>query len=170
MTKQWGCIFLVLLVSLIIGCSSPAKTNNTVNDPVTQPEVQIVYNTSGFSKVSASELEQKMGAPDSIENWTFNDKYEATTYTYDSGNTEFMVIDDTVVRFTYYPDDLVIKDNSELFPMFGIEPGENMKKVSDTGVALEYHTVSDAIGEFYILKNGDNITDIKVTYDLRYFE
>ncbi|MEK5480305.1 hypothetical protein NYE70_25730 [Paenibacillus sp. FSL R5-0407] len=173
-------LFITLLMPAFIlvilsGCGTSQNTSTTAAETNNSKEgnVDMLFDAPSFSRISSKELEEKMGKPEDVEEWKFNDKYDTKTYIYDSGNVEFMVIDDTVVRFSYYPVDQKIKDINDLFPMFGIQAGENIKKVADTGMAVKYHTVSDKIGEFYTLFDSSEektLSVIKVTYDLRYFE
>lgn len=177
-------IFLVgflLLVSVItagvnIGCENPARPNDGKKD--------VVVDADQFSKITSEELIDKLGEPEKVEKWnnTKGDgsKYEVNTYYYNSGKYEFLVSDDSVIRFTVYSDKAMgVSENGfkytnedDIFKMFGIETSSNLNKVIDNNVALRYQLVSDKVADVWIpaIEKNKTFDIIKITYDLRYFE
>jgi hypothetical protein len=167
---------LLIVIFVLSSCASEANKNeqNVIPGATVGVRKPIIDSTK-FSGITADQLKVLIGKEDSVEKWKFSSgngkKYEATTYTYDQGNKEFLVIDGKVVRFTYYGTDQTYDAEKDLFSMFGITPGENITKVADTGVALKYHLVSDKIGEFWLISDGKKSIDtVKITYNLNYFE
>ncbi|MEI8200548.1 MAG: hypothetical protein WCG21_10830 [Eubacteriales bacterium] len=139
----------------------------TVITETTAAVIPIVDATQ-FSRITSEELKSILGEPESVDEWTY-EGYPTITYTYNSDNDEFMIIDDAVVRFTHYGK-TVYNSNSEIFTLFGIMPSKEIVKAADTGTALRYHNVSDKIADVWILDIEDKTFDIiKITYNLNYF-
>lgn len=169
MKKLVGLCLLVLVVSIVAGCSSSNKVNSTVSKE--KEQVSTIIDASQFSRISESEIEKILGDPESVEDWEFNG-YEATKLTYNKGNYEFLIIEDSVVRFTYMGSGK-FKNENDLFEMFGIKPRDGNTKVVDTGSVLSYHSVADNVGEFYVLRDANDksvIDVVRITYNLNYFE
>jgi hypothetical protein len=114
-------------------------------------EVTEIMDANKFSRITAEELVKAMGDPESIE---------------------FMLIDNSVIRLTYYSGNKEQFNNErDIFKMFNIVLSSNMKKVSDTGVALRYQMISDKIADIWITGIDKKTFDVvKVTYNLKYFE
>lgn len=166
-------IMIIAFIFILSACSTNSGQVTSGNNVINNNEVPLIIDASKLSRISVSKVKEIMGEPESTEKWKFNSKYDASTLTYDKGNTELMVIDDAVVRLTIYPVDLEIEDKKDIFKALNITPGESLKKASDTGTATKYHLVSDNIAELYLqsdFADKNIITDITVTYDLRYFE
>lgn len=168
---------LIVAVSFSISSCSNLKTapfsddagmhESTVITEATAVVIPIIDATQ-FSRISSEELKSVLGEPESIDEWTY-EGYPTTTYTYNSGTDEFMVVDNTVVRFTHYGR-TAYDAESDIFHLFGITPGKGTAKVADTGATLRYHMVSDKIAEVWILGIEDKTFDIiKITYNLKYF-
>lgn len=152
---------LISLIFLFTACSSV--------------EVTEIMDANKFSRITAEELVKAMGDPESIEDWNYkfgSKTYPAKTYIYDSGKIEFMLIDNSVIRLTYYSGNKEQFNNErDIFKMFNIVLSSNMKKVSDTGVALRYQMISDKIADIWITGIDKKTFDVvKVTYNLKYFE
>lgn len=103
------CCLIVAASFSISACSNLKKAplsddagmhESTVITEATDAVIPII-DTTQFSRISSEELKSILGEPESIDEWTY-EGYPTTTYTYNSGNDEFMIIDDAVVRFTHY--------------------------------------------------------------------
>lgn len=164
-------LVLIVIIFAVLGCSS-AKVSKDTSEA--ESSVNQLINATQFSRISPDELINIMGKAEKIDQWTFQSpngqKYAAKTYEYNKGNYEFLVIDNTVVRFTFYGEGQTFQSEKDLFKLFGIITRNDMKKVADTGSALRYQSVSDKIGEFYVLLSDKNKIDtVKVTYNLNCF-
>lgn len=145
----------------------------------TRDNVALIVDAVQFAGLSESELIELIGDPESKNQWNFDSAngqtYKAVTLTYDNGNQEFLFIDGKVVRFTFYGTGQTYENEDQALRLFGITPGPNIKKEADTGVALRYRYVDEEmkIDEFWLLddlSNDNEISTVKITYDLRYFE
>jgi len=160
------CCLLAALSFSISACSN-LQMEPTVTTEISASVAPIIDATQ-FSRISSEELKSILGEPESADEWTY-ETYPTTTYTYNSGNDEFMIIDDAVVRFTHYGK-TAYKSNGEIFTLFGITPSEETVKAADTGVVLRYRLVSDKIADVWILDIEEKTFDIiKITYNLKYF-
>ncbi len=69
--------------------------------------------------------------------------------------------DDSIMKF---------EEKDDIFPLFGIEYNNQIKKVADTNFALRYSPVSDKIEDVWIQEIEDKTFGIaKFTYDPSYF-
>lgn len=187
MKKKKGCLVTVLIViglfsfGLIFGITqiikNPEKYTTSSN---TVSKVDMIIDVTQFSRITEDELIKIMGKPSDIEKWNYKisetRQYPTITYTYNKNKMtyEFIIIEGKVVRFTINSEDAKIpfKNNQEVFPMFGITPSDNLKKIVDTGYAFRYHLVSDKIAEVLVLdidKENKSFGIIKFTYNLNYF-
>ena len=170
------------LIFTLLGCGSASTTKeSTYKDVVTE----VIIGANQFSRITPEDLISIMGKTSDIDKWNYTSPngqvYEATTYTYNNGVCyEFIVIDNSVVRFTFHSEkyngvngkSIKFNDTNDLLPMFGITPSNSIKKVADTGVALKYHLVSDKIAEFWVVdidKANKSFDTAKITYNLNYF-
>lgn len=132
----------------------------------------MVVDAKKFYRVSAEKLVELKGKPQSKDNWNFDSSngktYKATTYGYDNGNIEFLLIDGKVVRFTHYPQEQKFTSDNDLFKMYGITPSGEMKK-SGNGLTFKYNSLADGTPELWLTLAEDQIDTVKITYDLRYF-
>lgn len=182
--------FFISLLCLIFlsSMSNPEEmattsgTNNTDSQSNTdsQPEqFTPIVDAKQFALIDEEQLINLLGEPEARDEWNFDSPngqtYKAVTLTYDNGNQEFLFIDGKVVRFTFYGTGQTYENEDQALRLFGITPGPNIKKEADTGVALRYRYVDEEmkIDEFWLLddlSNDNEISTVKITYDLRYFE
>lgn len=167
-------ILLVMVTVIVTGCMNGDNKTSSTSDSQkeTQSEIKQVIDANKFFRISESELVKILGEPESKDNWSFNSsngkKYKATTFEYDGGNQEFLVIDNKVVRFTYYANDQKYTSDEDLFKQLGVKPSAEMKK-SSGGTTMKFNSVAEKVPEIWITVVENKIDDIKITYDLRYF-
>lgn len=158
-------IFLLIMVLCIVayGCSAPANSN-----------VETIIDVTQYFRIAPEKLVELLGEPKEIEEVNFDSSngntYPMTIYYYDTiGESEFLIIDNTVVRLNIYKE-MQYSSEKDIFKMLGITTSNSTKKITDTGVALRYSPVSDEVADLWITNINDKKFDIiKVTYDLRYF-
>lgn len=150
-----------------------------------ESNVELLIDTTQFSKISPEALIEIMGEPDSVDEWIFNKgtnlAVDTTTYAYDVDGMhyEFLVMEGIVNSLHIYAGwngstvDLEIGLNEDVFKLFGIQPSKDMRLVADTGVAIRWRPVNDKIAEVWALTELKSETnapiDIQVRYDLKHF-
>lgn len=160
-------IFLLIVVLCIAayGCSTSANNNSNV---------ETVIDVTQYFRINPEKLIELLGKPKEIEEIKFDspngNTYPMTIYYYDTiGESEFVIIDNAVVRLNIYKE-MQYNSERDIFKMLGITTSDSTKKIADTGVALRYSPVSDNVADLWITNISDKKFDtIKVTYDLRYF-
>ncbi len=175
-----GCLFTVIgffifatILGIVLGDGSKATESKS-------PQKEALIDANQFSNITPEQLVKIMGEPESKDKSNFksiNGKtYPLITYTYKGGSYDFLVIDGKVVELNVYSGDAVkmpYTDEQVIFPMFGITPADTMVKTVDTGVALEYESVTDKIDDVYVLLDTDEekekIDIAKIKYDKSYF-
>ncbi|MCI1778085.1 MAG: hypothetical protein LKI04_29130 [Paenibacillus lautus] len=180
-SKKKGIATLYLFISsialLVIGITINAKEITPVSKASSSAgddsALEVVMDANKFSRISPETLIQIMGEPESKEETDFKlsetRSYKSTYYFYGNNKYEFMIIDNEVVRFTYNGEYREKSDNErELFSIFKINPGPNVKKVEDIPNATRYQMVNDKIADFWV-SFGSNSTIYKVTYNMDYF-
>ncbi len=150
----------------------------------TSSKTALIDDVSQYSNISDTELKNKLGEPDSTEDWTNKtDKgnFQVTTisYTIDTKYYEFIIADGKVVRATIYSGDYWAGDGNvfeysgnvnDIFDMFGIVPDDSARK-KDIGSAYILKPVNNIISEVSIQNIDDGTFGmIKVTYNSRYFD
>lgn len=164
-------IFLVLLSACSSGNTSSGKS------------IEPIIDATQFSKIKSAQLVEIMGEPEKIEDfeWTVpktNQSIVGKLYIYEKNKFEFILFDDVVTRLNVYSgqywgyDDSTMKfeEKDDIFPLFGIEYNNQIKKVADTNFALRYSPVSDKIEDVWIQEIEDKTFGIaKFTYDPSYF-
>lgn len=176
-----GFIVILLVLSFIIGLIGVGDKNTAEK---AKESVELIIDTSQFSRISSAELVQIMGEPEKVEDFEWkiprtNEGIVGKLYIYDKNKYEFILFDDSVVRLNVYSGSFMGYDNSkmtfdneeDIFTMFAIEPNENLKKIADTNYALRYSPVSDKVADVWIQEiNGNEFGIAKITYNLNYFE
>lgn len=165
-----GClIFLIVLIAFsvffVFSLMMVADTEN---------EMQAIIEAENFSNVKVKKLKELLGEPESTEKWEFDTgvgKYNATTYTYNDGEYEFLVIKKKVVRLTInLKEKQKVQSGSRMMSLFGIDMGDDCGKVAETGSALRYQLVSDKVDEFWIpIIEDDEYDTVKITYNQMLF-
>ena len=84
---------------------------------------QMYFDATEFVAMTESEVIEKLGESDSIEDWLYNDKYIMRTYTY--GSREFTFVQDTMgvyqlARITLY-EDIPYTDKNTIYELFNLK-------------------------------------------------
>lgn len=170
----FGLSVICLIIGIVInGLNTPAATAEQPSEEEMK-KAEFVIDVTQFALISPDDLTSIMGESESVETWEYSspngNKYQATTYGYDNGNMEIIVIDDKVVRFTVY-DTGTFNSAREALSIFGIEPNPEFTVSEDNGFAIKYRNIADTISEFWLISDGNGKVDtLKVTYDSSYFE
>lgn len=172
-------IVLVLFFAVsfsLLGCSSSSPENKSVDQ---EEQQEVLIDVKQFYRITPEELIAIMGEPKEKDDWTYN-SHPVTTYYYDLGENDasyqFMIIDNVVVQFSTlfdYYDMAGLKDKKteDIFAMFGVEMNDNVKCTLNNGITERYNATEQKLGDFYITRNSnDEVTTVRATYDLRYFE
>lgn len=177
-TRRKGKLTLYLFTSSVVLLVTGLIVNGNESKPVTEmvdnsKEENTIIDATKFSRISPEELIKLMGEPESKEEVEYKlsetRSYDATYYIYEDSKYEFMVIDNEVVRFTYNGEYREKNNNDdELFEIFKISPGPNVKKVADTPIAIRFQMVNEKIADYWVAF-WDESTMYKVTYNMNYF-
>lgn len=183
-----GCLIFVLIFigGLIFGVTQMMKSPEKYQK--SEKSIDIIFDASSVSRISAKELIIKMGEPIKKENWvnkTSKGNFNVSTYNYDKeGNHyEFIIAEDSVIRLSIYSNlylnkkgeyfQYMQKNKEDILSMFGVTPNENAKKVVDNGVTFKIRPVSNKVAVFdvqAINENDKTFGAIKVTYNLNFFD
>lgn len=178
--KIIGLIVLVLFLGGIgFGVTQIMNDPDKYNGSTNQSKVEAVFYAPSFSRISTDALIDKMGEAKAVEDYpttTSKGSYDMKIYSYEDDNAsiEFIVCDDAVVRVHYFPNEAItFKSENDIMGIFGIKPGQNIKKTADTGTVLKFQAVSDTVGgvDAYDINKKDNtFAYAYVTYNWNYFE
>lgn len=177
---------ILLIVSLTLLASCTLESSN--NDKGTVEMATPIFQAPDYSRISSSELIEKMGEPKSIDEWTnktLKGDFPLTTYEYDSEDIhyEFVIAEDSVIRVTLYssewwsnegePFKYTNNDKSDTRYQFGISDLGDNAKAKDNNVNYRITQVSDKIARFEVIDiDSENKTFglTKITYNLNYFD
>lgn len=175
--RKVNVIFTLVILVLLSACST-GNTNTSSDKPI-----EPIIDATQFSKINSTQLVGIMGEPEKIEDfeWTVpktNQSIVGKLYIYEKNKFEFILFDDVVTRLNVYSGQYWGYDEStfnfeekdDIFPLFGLEYDNKIKKVADTNFALRYTPVSDKIDDVWIQEIEDKTFGIaKITYDPSYF-
>lgn len=172
--KKSYLVIAALLILILSGCSESAS--NTPIEPV--------LNVEQFTLKNQAFVKDKLGEPESFEDINYqtpstgaNNLLTYFYYDWQGYYSEFVFDNkDRLIRINIYT-----SDNKEsafkkttfenLLKQLVIEPGANLTKVEDTGVAWRYERVSEKVDEVWSIGNAedDGFDVIKVSFDVRPF-
>ena len=172
----WGVILLGILCFGIFINMYTSKSYQMQEEPV-----EVILDTSKFSRISLQELKNELGEPKLVEDWnnqTSKGDFPMQIYGYDLSDSyaEFILYEDSVVKlhlFAGTPWEVKGSNPDNIFAMFGIEPDERAKKTVDTGVTYKFSPVSDKVAEVEVYnydKEAKTFDTLYVTYNLNYFD
>lgn len=168
-------VFSIILITLVTACESPQTSNVTA---ATEPIIDV----NAFSRITSAQLIEQLGEPvaEYDENWTVpssGENYPMKSYDYELNGyyTEFLVIEDAVVRMNIYASDnsenaFTIQNKDEMFALLNIQPRESLIEVETGSSVLSYSSVSDTVGGVWTSLEGDKAETIKITYNFKYFD
>lgn len=171
--KKALALLLFSFVLILAGCSESAT--NKVVEPVLDVEQ--------FSLVSKAIVKDKLGEPESVEDFNYKTPSTGannllTYYNYDwlGFDSDFIFDDkDRLVRINIYEGE---NENSkfkkttfeDLLKQLNVAPGENLTKVADNGLAWRYERVSEKIDEIWTVGDTKEVGVIKISFDSRPFK
>lgn len=179
MKKKIGLIIVLIVIgALAFGISRIAQNPEQYQS---DKEISVVLDCSKFSRISEAELTNELGEPKCIEVWnnqTSKGEFQMQIFTYDFDGCygEFILCEDKVVKLRMFSDSEWKNDGlkfDNVFTMFGIVPGENVRKTVDTGATYKFSSVSDKAAQVEIYgydKESQTFDTVYVTYDLNYFD
>ncbi|MFF2179421.1 hypothetical protein ACFVT8_23660 [Lysinibacillus sp. NPDC058147] len=170
-------ILTLFFLVILSACSSENSSESS------DKSIEPIINATQFSKINSAQLVEIMGKPEKVENYEWlvpktKQSIVGKLYIYEKNKFEFLLFDDVVTRLNVYSGQYWGYDDStmnfekkdDIFPLFGIEPNKQLKKVADTNYALRYSPVSDKIDDVWIQEIEDkNFGIAKFTYDSNYF-
>ena len=158
----------LIVTSLLYGCSQ--------KEPEPQKNIETILDVHEFCGISEAQLIEKMGEPESREEWNYevgNLYSPIISCFYNNNRFEFMLNNDQVQRISIHADSynhtdgepFTFESKDDILLMFGIAP-ENIKyaiKV-DTNSALRYRDFGN-IKSFWVPMYEDNSFDeVKVDF------
>lgn len=175
--RKTNMILTLVILVLLSACSSGNTSKNS------NKSIEPIIDATQFSKINSAHLVEIMGEPEKIEDYEWsvpktNKSIVGKLYIYEKNKFEFVLFDDIVTRLNVYSgqywgyDDSTInfEEKDDIFPLFGIEHNNQIKKVEDTNYALRFSPVSDKIDDVWIQEIKDKTFGIaKFTYDSTYF-
>lgn len=141
------------------------KTNTIV-------ETKSIMDVPSFTNITYDLLVEKMGQPTSNDTYTVNGK-TAQIYSYDK-RYEFMLYNNKLIRITIYASEIEelknLKKIDDFCKKLNITDYSTSNKSADTGYALRYNNLTEAINDFWITSLDDSdYIEIKITFDTNGF-
>lgn len=175
--RKLSVIVLSFFILVLSGCGDSSSAENT-------KPIEPVLDVEQFSLASESLVREKLGDPDAVSTEDYmtpstgkNNNLKYLDYQWDGYYSEFVFDSkDRLIRINIYA-----SDNKEstfkkttfenLLKQLAVEPGDNLTKVEDTGVAWRYERVSEKVDEVWSIGNAedDGFDVIKVSFDVRPF-
>lgn len=141
-------IIAVLAVFVIVG--SNAVQQDKQKEVAAQ--AALLVDVTQFSMIPTDELVLKMGEPEAAEDWD-NNGIPTTTYIYNNGNYEFLIVDGKVAEMNIYAgqdSDMPYSSVEGMCNMFGIPSHENIIMYKNTGAAMRFNNVGYGIEDIWI--------------------
>ena len=165
------------LVLSFAGCSDTAGNNSTPGATSSPSTQNIVCDVTKFANISSTELISLLGEPDDISEptpavgfveipCTYYDYYD----TEELGEVSFLLVNDSVAKFTSYHSYPYGKKNKILADL-NVKKSDSCVMAEDTETALRFRCLTDEIDDLWITNiDGDTYGFLAVTYDMLYFE
>lgn len=180
MKKKVGVIVVVILIGAL-GFGIYRIAQNPDQYQKQEEQIPVVLDCSNFSKISLDELKNELGEPERTDDWNNQTskgdfQMQILTYDFDGFYGEFILYENTVVKLRLFSESQwqVEGSNSDnIFAMFGIVPGKNIKRTVNTGVTHKFSPVSDKVAEIEVYnydRENKSFDTVYVTYDLSYFD
>ena len=156
----------ILVVALVVGTAN--SKNNAYNDK-DEKTTNVVAEVEKYANISSTELVALIGEPDETSqgNCTGDFEIPCTYYEYNNhdllGDVSFVLVNDSVVRFTSYGE-YVYQGKDNALAAFGITKGNSCVLTADTDTALRYRCPSDKVDDFWVtLIDGDSFGCLQIT-------
>lgn len=153
--------------------NTPTETESIVE---TEETISIDVDVNQFAGISGAELISLLGTPRDVDSGVCAGELEIPcTYfdflgTDDLGDVYFALVNDKVVRFTSFKERKY--DNADnILARYGIEKGENIRRVSQGGPSERYRLPNDTIDDIWINEiDNDTFGSLQVTYEMMYYK
>lgn len=169
-------IYYVLFILVLLGLTSCETSETSEQYPVNTSD-KIVCDVTQYANISSKELVALLGNPDNISVTTPSTGFVEIPCTYydyynaeELGEVSFLLINDTVAKFTAY-NDFPFYSKNKILSSLNVEKSENCAIVADTETAIRLRCLTDSIDDLWITNiEGDTYGFLAVTYDMMYFE
>ncbi len=161
-------IILISIAALLCGCGKSA--------PEPTHDVETLLDVQQFAGISEHELIEKMGEPESREEWNYekySTVYPIVSCIYDGNRFEFLLNNDKVLRISVYADSyntengepFKFEEKDDILYMFGINPDDvKYAKKTDTNSAIRYENFGN-ITSLWVPSYEDNSFDeVKIDF------
>ncbi|WP_455649288.1 hypothetical protein [Enterocloster citroniae] len=161
-------LIAMIATGLICGCSQ--------KEPEPKKNIEVILDAQQFCGVSEADLIEKMGEPESREEWNYevgNLYSPIVSFFYDNNRFEFMLNNDKVQRISIHADSynrtdgepFAFESKDDILLMFGISPKDiKYAKKVDTNSALRYQDFGN-IKSFWIPEYENNSFDeVKIDF------
>lgn len=168
-------ITFLLAFTMIVSLSACGGSGNSASGT---DSVQIICDVTKYANISSSELVEILGDPDDISETTSATGFVEIPCTYydyygaeELGDVSFLLVNDTVVKFTAYNEFPFYKKNDDLLASLNVTKSDSCAMAANTETALRFRCVTDEIDDLWVTNiEGDNYGFLAVTYDMLYFE
>ena len=191
--KACTAVVLALLCFISLGISV-GKDSGQTESPAMKEEIQaddfletvstdkddgqVVCDVTKYANISSAELIALLGEPDDKTETTPTAGYVEIPCTYfdyydtdELGEVSFVLINDTVVKFTAYNEFPFYKNKNDLLESLNITKSDNCAMVIDTETALRFRCATDEIDDLWVTNIEDKTYGfLAITYDMIYFE
>jgi hypothetical protein len=165
-------IFCGVTVIGAVGCQ--IENNSTSSDSTSDNSVQIVFNATEFwtsetTTVTEQELIEKLGAPESTEDWNYTTatlSYPIHTLYYsdeNGGSYAYHFNNEILSRISIDDVDIPYNGKDDILPMFGLSQYANTVVVADTGVA--YRVKRCGVPDFWVaIMDDQTLQSIRISF------
>lgn len=163
--------FLILLSLIFTSLTLFACSSGENKEEIQKTSL---INVEDYSLISMKQLKKKMGKPQEIEEWIYNDTIPLTTVSYKDHRFEFIFYDDQLIRVTLNSEkynnskgkSFSYTSDAEGLHLLGLTTDDvDFAKKKNTGVARRYTEVNEKIYDVWFCDIHDEKVDtIKVTF------
>ena len=178
MKKMFSCLLALSIILGLTACGDNGSSGNSADISKDNAETtKVVCDVTRYANISSTELIGLLGEPDNISETTpatgfieipciYYDYYD----TEELGEVSFLLINDTVVKFTAY-NEFPFYKKDKLLESLNVEKSENCAMAVDTEAAIRFWCLTDEIDDLWVTNiDGDAYGFLAVTYDMMYFE
>lgn len=174
MKKLLACLLAFTMIAGLTACGGSGTSETTSES---KDKVQIVCDVTKYANVSSAELVELLGEPDDIAETTPATGFVEIPCTYydyydseELGEVSFLLVNDTVAKFTAY-NEFPFYNKNDLLASLNVTKSDSCAMAADTETALRFRCVTDEIDDLWITNMEDETYGfLAVTYDMMYFE
>ena len=174
MKKILACLLAFTMITGLTACGG-GGTSEIVSEP--KAKVQVVCDVTKYANISSAELVEILGEPDDIAETTSATGFVEIPCTYydyydteELGEVSFLLVNDTVAKFTAY-NEFPFYNKTDLLASLNVSKSDSCAMAADTETALRFRCVTDEIDDLWITNIEDETYGfLAVTYDMMYFE